>query len=122
MVDTTTANSKDRPYKPSWIDRCTDWVEKLPIQGWVFYVGLGLALTLIQVLLLWLEGGQAKAEVLLSVIIFNGFAVPFLVALIHLLDNQAVTALDSMRSTLEMTEPEFGEFQHMLSNMPSARR
>jgi len=119
MVDTTTANSKDRPYKPSWIDRCTDWVEKLPIQGWVFYVGLGLALTLIQVLFLWLEGGQAKAEVLLSVIIFNGFAVPFLVALIHLLDNQAVTALDSMRSTLEMTEPEFGEFQHMLSNMPS---
>ena len=119
MVDTTTANSKDRPYKPSWIDRFTDWVEKLPIRGWFFYAGLGLAVTLIQVLFLWLEGGLAKAAVLLSVMIFNGFAVPFLVALIHLLDNQAVTALDSMRSTLEMTEPEFGEFQYMLSNMPS---
>jgi len=69
-------------------------------------------------LFLWLDGGL-QAEVLLPVIIFNGLATPFLLALIHLLDNQAVTALNSMRPTLEMTEPEFDKFQYMLSNMPS---
>ena len=53
-----------------------------------------------------LDGGL-QAEVLLPVIIFNGLATPFLLALIHLLDNQAVTSLNSMRPTLEMTEPEF---------------
>ncbi|NIM93760.1 MAG: hypothetical protein GTO18_08630, partial [Anaerolineales bacterium] len=74
---------------------------------------------LIQVLFLWLDGGLAVAGVLLPVIIFNGLVIPFLLALIHLLDNQAVTALNSMRPTLEMTEPEFDKFQYMLSNMPS---
>jgi len=106
MANTTTANCKERPYGPSWIDRFTNWVEKLPIRGWVFYVGLGFVLVLCQMLFLWLDGGL-QAEVLLPVIIFNGLATPFLLALIHLLDNQAVTSLNSMRPTLEMTEPEF---------------
>ncbi len=113
-----TANSAERPYKPSWIDRFTDWVEKLPIAGWAFYVGLGLGLVLIQVLFLWLDGGLAVAEVLLPLIIFNGLTMPFLLGLVHLLDDQAVTALDSMRPVLEMTEPEFDEFRYKLSNMP----
>jgi hypothetical protein len=114
-----TANSKERPYKPSWIDRFTNWVEKLPVRGWVFYVGLGFALILCQMLFLWLDGGLSVAEVLLPVIIFNALLIPLGLALMHLLDNQAVTALDSMRPTLEMTEPEFDKFQYMLSNMPS---
>jgi hypothetical protein len=114
-----TANSKQRPYAPSWIDRFTDWVEKLPIPAWVFYLGLGLALVLCQMLFLWLEGGLSVAEVLLPVIIFNALLIPFGLALMHLLDSQAVTALNSMRPTLEMTEPEFDKFQYMLSNMPS---
>jgi len=113
-----TANSKERPYKPSWVDRFTNWVEKLPIPGWVFYVGLGLGLILIQVLFLWLDGGLPKAELLLPVIIFNALLIPFALALIHLLDDQAVTALDSMSSTLETTEPEFHGFRYNLSNMP----
>jgi hypothetical protein len=118
MATTTTANNKERPYKPSWIDRFTNWVEKLPIREWVFYVGLGFVLILSQLLFLWLDGGL-QAEALLPVIIFNGLATPFALALIHLLDNQAVTALNSMIPTLEMTEPEFDEFQYKLSNMPS---
>jgi hypothetical protein len=114
-----TANSKERPYKPSWIDRFTNWVEKLPIRGWVFYAGLGLALILCQMLFLWLDGGLTVAGVLLPVIIFNALVIPFVLALIHLLDDQAVTALNSIRPTLEMTELEFDKFQYMLSNMPS---
>ena len=114
-----TESNEERPYKPSWVDRFTNWVEKLPIPGWVFYVGLGLGLILIQVLFLWLDGGLTVAEVLIPVIIFNALLFPFVPALIHLLDDQAVTALNSMRPTLEMTEPEFDEFQYKLSNMPS---
>jgi hypothetical protein len=113
-----TANSKERPYKPSWIDRFNDWVEKLPVREWIFHVVFGIGLILVQILFLWLDGGL-HAEELLPVIIFNGLATPFALALIHLLDNQAVTALNSMRPALEMTEPEFDEFQYKLSNMPS---
>jgi len=119
MADTTTPNSIERPYKPSWIDRFTDWVEKLPVRGWVFYLGFGTALILGQILFLWLDGGLNVAEELLPIIIFNGLLTPFVLALIHHLDHQAVTALKTTRPTLEMTEPEFDELQYKLSNMPA---
>ena len=119
MTDTTAENDLAQPYKPSWVDRFTDWVGKLPLPPWIFYVGLGLGLSLIQVLFLWLDGGLTKAEVLLPVIIFNGLSIPFLLALVRLLDDQAVTALNAMRPMLDISEPEFDRFQYMLSNMPS---
>ena len=56
---------------------------------------------------------------LLPIIIYNAFLIAFGLALIQLLDNQAVAALNSMGPTLEMTEPEFDDFQYRLSNMPS---
>lgn len=115
-----TANSTERPYKPSWIDHFNDWVEQLPVPAWVFYGGLGLGLILVQVLFLWLDGGLAKAEVLLPLSIYNAFLIAFGLGLIQLLDHQAVTALDSMRPSLEMTEPEFDDFQYRLSTMPSS--
>lgn len=119
MANTTTENRYERPYKPSWIDRFTDWVEKLPVRGWVCYVGFGLGLILVQGLFLWLDGGLNVAEELLPVIIFNGLLTPFVLALIHHLDLQAVTALKTMRPTLEMAEPDYDEFQYKLSNMPA---
>ena len=102
-----------RPYKPSWIDRFTDWVEKLPVRKWIFYV-----LLLIQVVFLWLDGGL-QFDVLLPVIIFNALLIPYLLALIHLLDNQAITALNSMKPALSIDEPEFDDFQYKLSTMPA---
>ncbi len=112
-------DTRELPFNPSWIDRFTGWVERLPIRGWVFYVGLGLALILFQILFLWLDGGLAQAEVLLPVMIFNAFLIAFGLALVHLLDNQAVAALDSMRPVLEMTGPEFDDLQFRLSTLPS---
>jgi hypothetical protein len=112
-----TAN-KEPPYKPSWVDRFADWVDSLPIPGWVFYACLSSGVILLQVLFLWLDGGLVVAEVLLPLIIFNGL-FPFILALMHFLDGQAVTALKSMRPTLTMTVAEFDKWQYMLSNMPA---
>jgi hypothetical protein len=114
-----TANSTERPYKPSWVDRFNDWVEQLPIRSWVFYGGLGLGLILVQVIFLWLDGGLPKAEVLLPLVIFNACLLAFGLALMQLLDRQAVTALNAMRPTLEMTESELDDFQYRLSTMPA---
>jgi len=118
-MDGTTTESRleARPYRPSLIDRFTHWVEKLPLRAWIFYVVFGIALILIQMLFLWLDGGIQATEVL-PVIIFNGFAVPFLLALIHLLDSQAMTAVNAMRSILDMTESELDNYEYRLANMP----
>ncbi len=119
MAKTTTDSSQERPYRPSWLDRLTDWVERLPLPAWVFYGSLACVLVLIQVLFLWLDGGLGKAQVLLPLMVFNGVSIPFLLALIHLLDRQAVTALNAMRPTMEISELEFDKYQYMLANMPS---
>ena len=119
MTDTETTNNETQPYKPSLIDRFTDWVESLPVRGWVFYAGFGLVLILVQVLFLWLDGGLNVAEELLPIIVFNGLLTPFVLVLIHHLDRQAVTALETMRPALEMGEPEFDGFHYRLANMPA---
>jgi hypothetical protein len=118
MVDATTVMGQDHPYDPSWVDRFTQWVQQLPLRAWLFYGGFALVLVAIQVLFLWLADGFGDVE-LLPVIIFNGLFTPFLLALVHFLDNQAVIALNSVRPALDATESEFEKFQFMLSNMPS---
>ena len=117
MTTPTATGSRVRPYKPSWIDRFTGWVDRLPVPASVFYVGLAFCLVLGQILFLWLEGGLG-AEVLLPVIIFNGLATPFLLALMHHLDHQAASGLKAMGPVLDMAAPEFDQFQYKLSTMP----
>jgi hypothetical protein len=112
-----TVNDKEAPYQPSWIDRFSHWVETLPVRSWLFHAVFGLALILVQILFLWLDGGLDAGE-LLPVIIFNGLAIPFLLALIQLLDNQAVSALDAMRPVLDMSEEAVGQAEYRLANMP----
>ena len=118
MADTAKENGVNTwPYRPSWVDRFTDWVEKLPIPTWAFCVVFGVALILVQVLFLWLAGGLDAVE-LVVVILFNGLATPYLLALIHLLDNQALAAVNVMKPMLDTTEREFDHYEHRLANMP----
>lgn len=112
-----TPNSKEGVYQTSWIDRFGQWVEDLPVRDWIFYVILGIALILVQLLFLWLDGGL-QVEELRPIVVFNGLAIPFLLALIHLLDNLAVTSLGSMKPVVDMTELEFDDYEFRLSNMP----
>jgi hypothetical protein len=118
MTSGMIANNNQRYYKPSWIDRFNNWVEKLPVRTWIFHVVFGIVLILVQILFLWLDGAL-HAEELLPVIIFNGLATPFLLAMIQLFDNQAVTALNSMKPMLDTTESEFDQYEYKLANMPS---
>ena len=110
-------SSQEMPYSPSLIDRFNRWVESLPVNMWVFYSVVGIALVLTQILFLWWEEGL-YAEELLPVIIFNSVAVPFLLVLIHILDHQAVAAVNSMQPVLDLSGDEFVQYKFRLSNMP----
>ena len=120
MVQKMTAASDPRPYKQSMVDRLYDWLAALPVRLWVFYLLLGLALILVQMLFLWVEGGLVYGE-LLPVILFNGVATSLLLAMMQFFDHQAVTALKSMRPVLDTTGPEFDQLAYQLSNMPIYR-
>lgn len=47
-VDQAKGASMPRPYGPSWVDRFNAWVTQLPGPSWLPYVGMGLALFLLQ--------------------------------------------------------------------------
>jgi hypothetical protein len=111
------AKSQDPPYKSSWINRLNDWLDNLPLRVWTFHAVIGMVLILVQIAFLWLDRGL-HVEELLPVIIFNGLAVPYLLAWIRLLDTQAVTAMKSLKPMLDMTEKEFDQYTYRLSKMP----
>ena len=43
-------------YSPSWVDRLTDWVARLPGSSWIYYLGLGVVLLLLPSSVFWMEG------------------------------------------------------------------
>ena len=89
----TTIYPEVPPYKPSWINRLNRWIADLPINLWLVHLLIALLLIAIQVFFLWLDGGLYAREIL-PVIAFNSLAVPFLLVLMYVLDQQAVSALE----------------------------
>lgn len=118
MVDSKIEIVNERPFNHSWVDSFNNRVKNLPVSPWIFFSIFGLALILIQVLILWLEDDLQQVE-LLPIIIFNSLFTPFLIGLIYLFDYQAVAALNFMRSIIEMSESELKRYQYKLSNMPA---
>jgi len=110
--------SKPQPYAPGWVDRFTDWVARLPGPSWLFYLGLGLVLLLVQVIVLWIEGASPTATLLL-VQGFNAGTIPYLLALFQILDNRAGTALKTLRPALKTSEEEYGRLRCELTTLPA---
>jgi hypothetical protein len=112
-----TRNEQEALYAPSWIDRFNDWLETRPLQAWLLHIVFGVALIVIQMLFLQLDDGLGAGEIL-PVIVYNGLAIPFLLALIQLLDNQAMAALKAMRPVLDLGEQAVDQTAYRLANMP----
>jgi hypothetical protein len=112
-----TSEQDGKVFRPSGIDRFNNWVGKLWVQPWILYAVLGITLILIQLLFLWLDSG-AYANELIPIIVFNGLAIPYLLALIRLLDQQALKALDGLKPVLRVSTEEFENLKNRISNMP----
>ncbi len=88
-----------RTYAPSWVDRLTAWVDRLPGPNWSYYLGLGLFLILVQVIVLWAEGASPISKHM-TVYGFLALVISFFLALFHYLDQRAGAALTALRSAL----------------------
>jgi hypothetical protein len=119
MADAVAASQPEiemRPYSPSWVDRFTDWVDRLPGPAWLFYVVLGLVLYLIEVAIQWSTG--AWGEFHSFQLIFISF-IPYQVALIHYLDRQADAALNQFRPSLTASDTDYADLRYRLKTMPA---
>ncbi len=117
--DKTNAKSagKPRPYAPSWIDRFTAWVDRLPGSKWLYYPGLGLILLLIQAAALWREGAYPVGSLSPFHLFFAG-AMPFFLLMFHVLDDAADEALATLRPILKVAE-EYDELRYRLTTLPA---
>lgn len=106
------------PYPPSWLDRLTRWIERLPGSPWVFYVVLGGAGYLAASALRWLDGRQPIGA-------FDPMPPPFLLwvvgilALHHYLDDYARQALARFRPLLQVDQAEYERLEYELTVVPA---
>ena len=95
------AESFNPPYPPSWFDRFTDWVDRLPGPAWGFYLLLAVAVILEISVVQWLAGAYPPWT-------FNGQHVfiavnlPYFLGLMHYLDRAAGSAIASFRPLLSL--------------------
>jgi len=110
--------SEAQEYAPSWVDRLTDWVAQLPGPSWGYYAGLGLALLLVQALVLWVEG-PFPVGTFFPVQLFMAGLVGYFLALFEYLDNRAAAALTTLRPALKAAEEEYGRLRYQLTMLPA---
>ena len=86
-------------YTPSWVDRFTDWVERLPIPWWLTYLVVGLLLETIQIYIL--SSGSVFDAFGVHLFQFY-FPINYVLALflMHALDRRGTTALERFRPAL----------------------
>ncbi|MCC7352471.1 MAG: hypothetical protein IT330_01845 [Anaerolineae bacterium] len=108
------------PYPPSWLDRLMNWVDRLPIPAWAFYLSLTVVSILLVNTMRWLE--TARAVGTLDLVRSFGVTVGFYcLALMHYLDRTAGIALDAFRSELALNEVEYSRLRHEFTIMPAHR-
>jgi hypothetical protein len=111
------ATNRSQPYSPSWVDRLTELIDRLPGSSGVYYLGLWLILILLQILTLWIDIGD-PFEGFYPVQAFIPGTIAFMLAFIGYFRKRAKAALEAMRSVLKTEEDQFRDFEYRLTNLP----
>ena len=107
-----------RPYAASFVDRITDWVRRLPVPSWLFYVALGLALLFLNAAVKWLDGSNAVGDVSWQMILSAG-TFPYALGMLHYLDNSAQEALSDFRPAMDVDDRQFAELKYRFTTLPA---
>jgi hypothetical protein len=114
----TSGMEKDlRLYSPSWVDRITDWVRRLPGRSFAYYFGLGVFLFLLQTVVSWIEGAPLFGPFSLDYFFF-AVALPYILGMIHMLDDRASSAFETMKPVLSISEDESKSLRYKLTVLP----
>jgi hypothetical protein len=107
-----------RPYAPSWLDRLTAAIERLPLPAWLFYALLAVLLVLVNHALQWLDG-TLPPGVFDWVRISDPLPLAYFLALTHYLNGVARHALDVFRPALDIDDEGFARLQFELTTLPA---
>jgi len=115
------------PYPPSWFDRFTAWVDRVPGPAWAFYLIFAAGVILAGTAIQWREGAYDVATFnLLHVWSVGNFV--YLLALMHYLDKSAASAIASFHPLLTSANSEphlslqdqskYAELSYRLTTLP----
>ena len=106
------------PYPPSWFDRLADWVERLPIAWWLFYVLLAFVLSGAVGLVLWQTGVYASVGFHPMQVWLPTLSV-YLLGLTHALDRSAASAMQRFRPAFRGDDREFATAVYRITTLPA---
>lgn len=106
------------PYKPSWVDRFTDWVDCLPGPYWLFYLLVAIAYSTTRTIVGWLDGVYPVGTFYLPHIL-DGFTGIYFLFVLHYLDNRAGAALAAFRPMLTTSKQGYNDLRYRLTTMPA---
>jgi hypothetical protein len=107
-----------RPYAPSFVDRFTDWVRRLSIPPWLFYLVLSLALVLLHASIKWIDGSFPVGEFSLRILLAD-ITIPYTIAALHYLDDSALDALGEFHPVMDIDEADFSKLRYRFTTLPA---
>ena len=107
----------DRPYAPSWLDRLTDAIGRLPGPYAVWYLAIGLVLALVRSIIGWIDGSY-PAGTFFRVHVIDGLIPVYFLLAIHLLDDLAARAMNDYRPRLRGNDHDFETLTYQLTTLP----
>lgn len=105
------------PYRLSWVDRLTAWVEGLPGPAWLYYVAAMALYYVAYFLVKWWEGGfpvPFSRTIILTIISAFGY-----LGTIHYLDKVAREAMVRFRPAIEAPAARVADLEYRLTTMPA---
>jgi len=116
------------PYPPSWFDRFTAWVDRLPGPAWGFYLILAAALVLAETAIQWREGAFPVGT-FHPVNVWAVGSLAYFLGVMHYLDKSGAYAIASFRPLLTETKParrlpldnqsRYADLSYRLTTLPS---
>lgn len=112
--------SSPPPYPPSWLDRTTAWVDRLPGPYWAYYLGLGLVLFAVETTLKWKDGVYPVGTFELRQLNFAVWGI-YILAAIHYLDRLAAQAMQSFRPALDPSKTNYELLVYQLTTSSATK-
>jgi hypothetical protein len=109
---------EEQVYSPSWVDRFTAWVERLPGPSWSYYLGLAIIFLLVQSIISWVEGTNGAVTLNPAQVFISG-VIAFFLWLFYYLDEQAAAAVKILRPALTISEEKYRDLLFRLTTLPS---
>lgn len=111
------ATPQPKPYQPSWVNRFTAWVERLPVPSLVFYVAMWAVVATFEQIVTWREGVVPFGKLDPRIVLVSVWA-PYCLAAFGYLSHTSGQALDAFRSALDVDTAEFARLRYEFATLP----